>query len=220
MYSLVLLMMCRVRGLIPAGSFSSAWIRGISSPVSRFLIITLARISCFQIVHKYTFSEWTTGGRNVYNVGSRRKIEYSPQKQTEELLLHLSVLAQSWNVDAEGLEFVLHCEMGPVHPHFPEKKNKKQTLCDRCYAIQRFISEKFWMSTKRKFRFTASLTCAVTTLSPLVALARSSECCSSLVRLLTVLLGDIRPEGSRASPLTKPTGKKKKKENHTTYNFI
>ena len=45
MYSLVLLMMCRVRGLMPVGSFSSAWIRGISSPVSRFFIITLARIS-------------------------------------------------------------------------------------------------------------------------------------------------------------------------------
>lgn len=55
MYSLVLLMMCRVSGLIAAGSFSSAWIKGISSPVSRFLIITLARISCFKKTHKFTF---------------------------------------------------------------------------------------------------------------------------------------------------------------------
>lgn len=47
MYSLVLLMMWSVSGLIPLGSFSSARPKGISSPVSRFLIITLARISCF-----------------------------------------------------------------------------------------------------------------------------------------------------------------------------
>lgn len=59
MYSFVLLMMWRVRGLIPAGSFSSAWIRGISSPVSRFLIITLARISWFRAkqTHTHTFGE-------------------------------------------------------------------------------------------------------------------------------------------------------------------
>ena len=97
-----------------------------------------------------------------------------------------------------------------------KRNNKKQTLCNGCYAIKRLISEKLWMRTKRKFRFTGSLTCAVTTLSPLVALARSSECCSSLVRLLTVLLGDIRPGGSRASPLTKPTAETQKT---TTYNF-
>lgn len=44
-YSLVLLMICKVRGLMPVGNFSSAKLRGISSPVSRFFIITLARIS-------------------------------------------------------------------------------------------------------------------------------------------------------------------------------
>jgi hypothetical protein len=44
-YSFVLLMMCSVRGLIPVGNFSSARLKGISSPVSRFLIITLAKIS-------------------------------------------------------------------------------------------------------------------------------------------------------------------------------
>lgn len=154
----------------------------------------------------------------MYNVGSRRKTEYSPQKQTEEVLLHLSVLAPSWNVDAEGLESVRHCAMGPVHPHFPEKKKQQKTnIVQWMLRIKRLISEKLWMRTKRKFRFTGSLTCAVTTLSPLVALARSSECCSSLVRLLTVLLGDIRPGGSRASPLTKPTAETQKT---TTYNFI
>jgi len=59
MYSLVLLMMCRVRGLIPAGSFSSAWIRGISSPVSKFLIITIASISWLNVTH--TVSVWMGG---------------------------------------------------------------------------------------------------------------------------------------------------------------
>lgn len=44
-YSLVLLMICKVRGLMPVGNFSSAKLKGISSPVSRFFIITLARIS-------------------------------------------------------------------------------------------------------------------------------------------------------------------------------
>lgn len=38
-------MICKVRGLMPVGNFSSAKLRGISSPVSRFFIITLARIS-------------------------------------------------------------------------------------------------------------------------------------------------------------------------------
>lgn len=42
-----------------------------------------------------------------------------------KLLPHLSVLCQSWNEDAEGPDFVLHSEMGPVHPHFP--KTKKET---------------------------------------------------------------------------------------------
>lgn len=119
---------------------------------------------------------------------------------TEGLLLHLSVLSQSWNEDAEGLEFVLHSEMGPVHPHFPKKKRNK--LSNR--AIKNQTATRY-ISTKTKVRSTASLTCAVTTLSPLVALARSRECCSSLVRLLTVLLGDTRPEGSRASQLTGQT---------------
>lgn len=40
-----------------------------------------------------------------------------------KLLPHLSVLCQSWNEDAEGLDFVLHSVMGPVHPRFP-KTNK------------------------------------------------------------------------------------------------
>lgn len=45
-YSFVRRMICSVRGLMPVGSFSSAKLRGISSPVSRFLIMTLAKISC------------------------------------------------------------------------------------------------------------------------------------------------------------------------------
>lgn len=65
----------------------------------------------------------------------------------------------------------------------------------------------------------SSLTCAVTTLSPLVALAKSNECCSSLVRLLTVLLGDNRPEGSRASLLTEQSGDTGGGK-HTTDSFI
>lgn len=51
------------------------------------------------------------------------------KRKIEGLVLHLSVLYQSWIVDAEGLEFVLHSEMRPVHPHFPKIKNlKKHTL--------------------------------------------------------------------------------------------
>lgn len=41
-------MICNVNGLMPVGSFSSAKLNGISSPVSRFFIMTLARISCTQ----------------------------------------------------------------------------------------------------------------------------------------------------------------------------
>lgn len=47
---------------------------------------------------------------------------YGNKTNTEGLLLHLSVLFQSWNVDAEDLAFVLHYEMRPVHPHFPKKQ--------------------------------------------------------------------------------------------------
>lgn len=182
MYSLVLLMMCSVRGLIPVGSFSSAWIRGISSPVSRFLIITLAKISWLKITSNYVVvvvkPHWLC-------LGVVRKDS-----------LHPSVLYQSWNVDAEGLEFVLQSEMKPAHPHFPEKrkKNKKKgnQLIRKTDNFEAGLCE---------VRPTASLTCAVTTLSPLVALARSKECCSSFVRLLTVLQGDSRPGGSSASLL-------------------
>lgn len=38
--------MCNVRGFSGEGIFSSAWLRGISSPVSRFLTVTCSRISC------------------------------------------------------------------------------------------------------------------------------------------------------------------------------
>ncbi|TNN28692.1 hypothetical protein EYF80_061159 [Liparis tanakae] len=55
----------------------------------------------------------------------------------------------------------------------------------------------------------------VTTFSPLVALARSRECCSSLVRLLTVLLGDTRPDGSRASASASAHTAVRKHENTT-----
>lgn len=121
-----------------------------------------------------------------------------------KLLLHLSVLDRSWTEVAEGLGFVLHSEMGPVHPHFPETKKRKMIeiiMSQRTKKCDIIHEEK----KKTKGRSTASLTCAVTTLSPLVALARSKECCSSLVRLRTVLLGDNRPEGSRASQLTGQT---------------
>lgn len=113
MYSLVLLMMCRVSGLIAAGSFSSAWIKGISSPVSRFLIITLARISCFKKTHKFTFCvrkvrEAVT--KQMRGAGGRRRLS-----------LHPSALCQSRNVDAGGPEFVLHSGRTTVRPHFPTK---------------------------------------------------------------------------------------------------
>lgn len=170
MYSFVLLMMWRVRGLIPAGSFSSAWIRGISSPVSRFLIITLARISWFRASHTYTFG-----------VAS---IQLKETEKASDLICQFSSRVGTWTLRTRSLLPALgwrllilillgnHVKIGHSQQH-----------------MEPF--EGLWTDT--------SLTCAVTTLSPLVALARSRECCSSLVRLLTVLQGDIRPEGSRAS---------------------
>ena len=68
MYSLVLLMMCRVRGLMPVGSFSSAWIRGISSPVSRFFIITLARISWHTHTYTHTPCQWPINDKSPASV--------------------------------------------------------------------------------------------------------------------------------------------------------
>lgn len=70
-YSLVLLMMCSVSGLIPGGSFSSAWIKGISSPVSRFLIITLARISC--ITNTHGLLPWVINHYNRFITSQRQK---------------------------------------------------------------------------------------------------------------------------------------------------
>lgn len=89
MYSFVLLMMWRVRGLIPAGSFSSAWIRGISSPVSRFLIITLARISWFRASHTYTFGA-------AY-------IQLKRRKKESDLICQFSSRVGAWTLRAGSL---------------------------------------------------------------------------------------------------------------------
>lgn len=89
MYSFVLLMMWRVRGLIPAGSFSSAWIRGISSPVSRFLIITLARISWFRASHTYTFGA-------VY-------IQLKQTEKASDLIRQFSSRVGPWTLRARSL---------------------------------------------------------------------------------------------------------------------
>lgn len=89
MYSFVLLMMWRVRGLIPAGSFSSAWIRGISSPVSRFLIITLARISWFRASHTYTFGA-------VY-------IQLKQTEKESDLICQFSSRVGTWALRARSL---------------------------------------------------------------------------------------------------------------------
>lgn len=197
MYSLVLLMMCRVRGLIPAGSFSSAWIRGISSPVSRFLIITLARISWVTIIRTDKRTDRcllrARLGKQSVKLEKGFWLKQSAKQPHKELLPHLSALFQSWSGDAEGRRFVLHSEMQPVHLRSPRTQRKWRQLGDGAAKDTR--SESGW-------RFRMWVTCAVTTLSPLVALARSRECCSSLVRILTVLPGDSRPEDSRGSQLT------------------
>lgn len=143
--------------------------------------------------------EWLEGETLLGNNKVGRGLRLKAMKN--KLLPHPSVLYQSWNEGAEGLGFVLRSETGPVHPHFPTtKKETNETIMSQRTKVR----HKTW-ETKGRSDPRPPLTCAVTTLSPLVALARSKECCSSLVRLLTVLLGDNRPEGSRASQLTGQT---------------
>lgn len=45
-YSDVNIMICKARGLVHFGNFSSATLRGTASPVSRFFTITCSKISC------------------------------------------------------------------------------------------------------------------------------------------------------------------------------
>lgn len=66
------------------------------------------------------------------------RFELMSNKYEKKLLLHLSVLYQSWNAGAEDLEFVLHPEMRPVHPHFP-KKGKQAEIKQINYKLLHYM---------------------------------------------------------------------------------